>query len=41
MLSSLTILRLALCLTFQGTELPVWEKFNSTVAAKGESNDFD
>jgi len=26
---------LSLCLTFQGTGLPVWEKFNSNVAAKG------
>jgi len=36
MLSTLTILRLMLilCLTFQGTELPVREKFNSNVAAK-------
>jgi len=28
---------LSLCLTFQGTGLPVWEKFNSNVAAKCES----
>jgi len=27
---------LSLCLTFQGTRLPVWEKFNSNVATKGE-----
>jgi len=27
---------LSLCLTFQGTGLPVWEKFNSNVATKGE-----
>jgi len=27
---------LSLCLTFQGTGLPVWEKFNFNVAAKGE-----
>jgi len=25
---------LSLCLTFQGTRLPVWEKFNSNVAPK-------
>jgi len=31
-----TILKLALCLAFQGTRLPVWEKFNSNVAAKCE-----
>jgi len=27
---------LSLCLTFQGTELPVWENFNSNMAAKCE-----
>jgi len=27
---------LSLCLTFQGARLPVWEKFNSNVAAKCE-----
>jgi len=27
---------LSLCLTFQGIRLPVWEKFNSNVAAKWE-----
>jgi len=27
---------LSLCLTFQGTGLPVWKNFNSNVAAKGE-----
>jgi len=27
---------LSLCLTFQGTRLPVWENFNSNVAAKCE-----
>jgi len=27
---------LSLCLTFQGTGLPVGEKFNSNVAANGE-----
>jgi len=27
---------LSLCLTFQGTRLPVLEKFNSNVAAKCE-----
>jgi len=27
---------LSLCLIFQGTRLPVWEKFNSNVAAKCE-----
>jgi len=27
---------LSLCLTFQGTGLPVWEKFNSNMAAKCE-----
>jgi len=31
------ILRLTLCLTFQGTGLSVWEKFNSNVATKYES----
>jgi len=32
-----------LCLTFQGTRLPVWEKFNFNVAAKCEYifSDFD
>jgi len=32
----------SLCVTFQGTELPVWEKFNSNVAANAEYlfNDF-
>jgi len=25
---------LSICLTFQGTRLPVWENFNSNVAAK-------
>jgi len=25
---------LSLCLTFQSTRIPVWEKFNSNVAAK-------
>jgi len=28
---------LSLCLTFQGTRLPVWKKFNSNVAAKCDS----
>jgi len=28
---------LSLCLTFQGTGVPVWEKFNSSMAAKCES----
>jgi len=28
---------LSLSLTFQGTVLPAWEKFNSNVAAKCES----
>jgi len=28
---------LSLCLNFQGSRLPVWENFNSNVAAKGES----
>jgi len=28
---------LSLCSTFQGTRLPVWEKFNSNVAAKCKS----
>jgi len=40
---AVSILRLTLCLTFQGAELPVWKKFNSDMAAaKGESlfNDF-
>jgi len=27
---------LSVCLTFQGTRLPVWEKFNSNVVAKCE-----
>jgi len=27
---------LSLCLIFLGTELPVWKKFNSSVAAKCE-----
>jgi len=33
---------LSLCLTFQGTRLPAWKKFNSNVAANGEYlfNDF-
>jgi len=33
---------LSLCLIFQGTRIPVWEKFNSNVAAKCEYifNDF-
>jgi len=29
------MLLLSLCLTFQGTGLPVWKKFNSNVAANG------
>jgi len=32
-------LRLPVCLTFQGAGLPVWKKFNSNVAATGESLD--
>jgi len=31
-----TRIMLSLCLTFQGTRLPVWEKINSNVAAKCE-----
>jgi len=27
---------LGLCFTFQGIRLPIWEKFNSNVAAKCE-----
>jgi len=27
---------LSICLTFEGTGLPVWKNFNSNVAAKGE-----
>jgi len=29
---------LSLCLTFQGTGLPEWNKFNSNEATKSESN---
>jgi len=35
------LIMLNLCLAFQGTRLPVWEKFNSNVAAAAKCESID